>query len=497
MGKKASSSTKKNAKAGGQCRSTGVSACVDVDSLFRGQTVLEIQTTFSQSLRRWAEGLLGVRLPEAYVALLKKRNGGRLRMNAFKPRRRPKEWSDTKVYDFDRISGIDRNHHDSITELAKIAGREWGVPEGLIPIDGDGHWWLCLDYRRCGPEGEPSLTNYDTEYEDGFPVAKSFDELLAGLVFGTEEHVFGVDFQELPGKQLHQQLVDLGCKEKYPRGTKKGGCDRPAERWTWAEYGGASGGAALLYLRENDEVDPWTVARPTKHPLLVLDVCEKHQQRCVSRLVRAFGNSLPLLHQPAGRRAIRGLPEYPPFQSRASSRKSQAEGPGKFRPAALNGAVLHNNIALVKDLLKRGARPDKPPVPNGVTALEIAAGHNQTEIFKLLLEYAKRRPTSQTLTRAVAAGHLRMTKIIVEQGLQPNEKDLMLAILHRHESLVHYVLSLGIRPTPKAVRRAAGFADERVPDDLPHELHRPILRMIKKAGIEAPDARVKEIFDTL
>ncbi len=170
--------------------------------------------------------------------------------------------------------------------------------------------------------------------------------------------------------------------------------------------------------------------------------------------------------------------------------------PGKFDPAALNAAVLHNDIAQVKDLLKRGARPDKPCVPKGATALEIAAAYDQTAIFMLLLKYAKRPPTRKALTSAVAKGNLRLTKVMVEQGLQPSAEDLTSAVTHRRESVVRYLLSLGIRATPTAVRRAAGVVAPSLAD-FPSDLHRPILRMLKKAGAEAPDARVQRIFDTL
>jgi hypothetical protein len=455
----------------------------------------EIQTRFSPSLRRWAEGKLGVRLPESYVALLSKRNGGKLRMNAFKLDRRPKgPDSELTIYKFDRIAGVDRSHDESITALTELA-KEWGVPAGLVPIDGDGHWWLCMDYRRCGPAGEPSLTHFDTELDYEYPVARSFQDLLAGLVFHCDEYVFAIDDPQLPGERLHEQLVALGCKGKYPPDATKADRTKPPRQWDWPEYAGLQHSPAL-FVYENGMADPWTLARPAKHPLLLVAVSRKDQQRCVLRLVQAFGDSLPLIHQPTDRPAIRGLPRYPRFQPAAKSRRSQPPVSTEIQQTELNAAVLQRDMPRVRALLKAGAKPDKPPIPKGATALGIAASYGLTAIFKLLLKHARRPPDRGLLAGAIGNGHLGVVKLLVDQGLRPNEEDLTRAVTYRHEPLVRYLLSLGVRPAPKAVRRAAGIVEPSLVD-APRGVHRPILRMLKKAGAAAPDAEVRRIFDTL
>ena len=42
---------------------------------------------------------------------------------------------------------------------------EWGEVsyeiEGLVPFDGDGHWHLCLDYRKC--KEDPPIVYVDIE----------------------------------------------------------------------------------------------------------------------------------------------------------------------------------------------------------------------------------------------------------------------------------------------------------------------------------------------
>lgn len=62
---------------------------------------------------------------------------------------------------------------------------EWGYPPiGIYFADcpSAGHDMLCLDYRACGPEGEPSVVHVDQE--GGYvitPVADTFEAFIRGL----------------------------------------------------------------------------------------------------------------------------------------------------------------------------------------------------------------------------------------------------------------------------------------------------------------------------
>ena len=46
-------------------------------------------------------------------------------------------------------------------------------------IDGDGHSWLALDYRRTG---EPAVIVIETDEMESLKVANSFAEMVAALV---------------------------------------------------------------------------------------------------------------------------------------------------------------------------------------------------------------------------------------------------------------------------------------------------------------------------
>jgi hypothetical protein len=59
--------------------------------------------------------------------------------------------------------------------------QEWGLPWPLVLLTGDGHWWIALDDRGCGPDGEPSATWFDTELDQDLHLAADFRTFVEGL----------------------------------------------------------------------------------------------------------------------------------------------------------------------------------------------------------------------------------------------------------------------------------------------------------------------------
>jgi SMI1 / KNR4 family (SUKH-1) len=122
-----------------------------------------------------AEALLGVRLPQSYLVLLRQQNGGYLRG----------AWPGTVQH---TLFGIGAGFPSITTHeawwKAPQAGDGWAprLPGLLVPFDGDGHWDMCFDYRDCGPQGDPAVTHIDLEAEEDRQVAGSFDAYLDGLV---------------------------------------------------------------------------------------------------------------------------------------------------------------------------------------------------------------------------------------------------------------------------------------------------------------------------
>jgi hypothetical protein len=114
-----------------------------------------------------AERQIGYKLPGEYLDLLRKQNGGGIRFSL-----------PETVHNL--IAGIG----PSFPSLTRFEWDEWqesvSFPlRGLVPFDGDGHWYLCLDYR--GNSRTPSITHADIEGDEEIVVAGSFADYLTKL----------------------------------------------------------------------------------------------------------------------------------------------------------------------------------------------------------------------------------------------------------------------------------------------------------------------------
>ncbi|GGX64001.1 SMI1/KNR4 family protein [Streptomyces fructofermentans] len=128
-----------------------------------------------------AERLLKVRLPAALLDLLRERNGGLTASgrDAF-PTGRATSWAPDHV-PFDLVMGIGRRE-DTLSMLdSPYLVEEWGLPAGVVLISGDGHHWIGLDYRTCGPYGEPSVAWFDADDGSDLPLAANFRAFVRGL----------------------------------------------------------------------------------------------------------------------------------------------------------------------------------------------------------------------------------------------------------------------------------------------------------------------------
>jgi len=121
-----------------------------------------------------AEKKLGVKLPEEYKALILEQNGGYINFNAF-PSERPTSWAKDHVQ-VDYLLGLGKK--EGILE-SKAFIKEWGLPDNLILIHGDGHTWIALDYREM--KENPPVHYFDSEFEENFRLADSFGEFLSKL----------------------------------------------------------------------------------------------------------------------------------------------------------------------------------------------------------------------------------------------------------------------------------------------------------------------------
>ena len=131
------------------------------------------------------ENDLGYKLPQAYIELMKCQNGGTPRLTNHRTQ------EPTWAKDHCTITGIFGINKSKQSSLGGPLGSqfmidEWGYPSiGIYFCDcpSAGHDMLCLDYRKCGADGEPQVVHVDQEYDYKITfVATNFEQFIRGLV---------------------------------------------------------------------------------------------------------------------------------------------------------------------------------------------------------------------------------------------------------------------------------------------------------------------------
>jgi hypothetical protein len=173
-------------------------------------------SALTDEMVEWNGRHLGVTFPSLLIGLLRRLNGGCPHTPSFNL---PGNVIEAHVglrsskY-IQEIFGIHPN-------VAKANGQGWSdhkdwadhleyrPPDGIIlfALLGSDRDFLSLDYRMCGPHGEPAIVVYDSEPQGGavIPVAASLSEFLPTL-FSSETHdVYGIKSglsQDEVGKHL-------------------------------------------------------------------------------------------------------------------------------------------------------------------------------------------------------------------------------------------------------------------------------------------------------
>lgn len=138
------------------------------------------------------ESELGYKLPASYVELMQFQNGGI-------PRRTDHRTKEGATWSSDHIAvkGIYSIGSEKSYSLCGDFGsrfwvEEWGYPDiGVYFADcpSAGHDMLCLDYRACGPTGEPQVVHIDQEWDYKIVIiAETFEVFIRGL---EDEEAFG------------------------------------------------------------------------------------------------------------------------------------------------------------------------------------------------------------------------------------------------------------------------------------------------------------------
>jgi hypothetical protein len=142
------------------------------DTIWRVPAYLPyLQPQLTEEAIASAEEVLGYKLPTEFLDLLWKQNGGYMRYSL------PETVHDS-------IAGIGP-HFPSLTGFDWDEDQEYvSFPlHGLVPFDGDGHWFVCLDYRR--EPTTPSVAYVDVECDRQSEIADSFQAYLSLLRIDT------------------------------------------------------------------------------------------------------------------------------------------------------------------------------------------------------------------------------------------------------------------------------------------------------------------------
>jgi SMI1 / KNR4 family (SUKH-1) len=132
-----------------------------------------LQPALTDDAVRSAEVQISYPLPREYLDLLRKQNGGYIRYCL-----------PENVHSM--IAGIGP-HFPSLTAFDwEECQEQVSYPlHGLVPFDGDGHWHICLDYRKNSRS--PAITLADIECDEETRIADSFAAYLALLRIRVED----------------------------------------------------------------------------------------------------------------------------------------------------------------------------------------------------------------------------------------------------------------------------------------------------------------------
>lgn len=145
------------------------------------------------------EEKLQLKLPADYVNLMSKQNGGYLRRDTFKIK-------DEEIT-VEEIYGISANEEEGILTTIDMHG-EWGLPKDIILLNGDGHTWVFLDYRKN--REQPSVSYLNLELEIDLVLASNFTDFINGLYEDDSLEVTKFESEDVYTEEEFERIVDEG-----------------------------------------------------------------------------------------------------------------------------------------------------------------------------------------------------------------------------------------------------------------------------------------------
>ena len=144
-----------------------------------------IEKALTDKMVTSVEEKIGYKLPQTYIELMKAQNGGTPKLTNHRMKK-PTSWAEDHI----AITGIFGIGKSNPYSLCGKMGSQFWINKWEYPAIGiyfcdcpsAGHDMLCLDYRKCGPEGEPRVVHVDQELDYKISVvAKNFETFIRGL----------------------------------------------------------------------------------------------------------------------------------------------------------------------------------------------------------------------------------------------------------------------------------------------------------------------------
>jgi len=435
----------------------------------------------SDAVVAWSEKQLGVKLPASYVQLVKKRNGGGLRLTGLKTLRKPPSRiaSGRSIYHLGQIAGLHKTEARSITSnarsLAESADPSRTDLALCVPFEMlDEYVCTCFDYRECGPRGEPCISYIDpmrSRRSDWF-VAPDFATVLRNLRVDFDgDHVFAVD--EGSGR-LEATLRALGAKRV-----------RGCPWWGWDRYAGSNlnnvdGRCQLMPWTNGNAGDPEHPERPGGAQLLRVGVAPRERRSCLSELAIALGAGVELIHQAPDHAPV--TLSAKPLPVRAARSKSPAKS--ELDPSRVRAAITRNP-KLLKELIEAGLNANTTS-PGGRPAIEEALREGRLKAAQALLEATNEPVKAEVWSYAQ---NLPVLRLLVAHGVPPapNSGDhFYFASL----PVLKAAFAAGMKPTERGLKLALGTV-KRPPGLSQTHVYKPVVRLMLEAGAPATDAKVR------
>lgn len=174
---------------------------IELESIWQKPIYLPyLQPKLTDEILAKAELELRYKLPKELIELLKIQNGGYIRKTL-------EESLNEKIY------GIGP-HFPSLTDVDWTDYKDWVSfeLEGLIPFDGDGHWHICLDYRKNN--SNPQVTHISPESDSQRLIAETFSEYLSQLVYDIDDElVIRTDMTLVEMVKKLEKILDIKFDE--------------------------------------------------------------------------------------------------------------------------------------------------------------------------------------------------------------------------------------------------------------------------------------------